>query len=229
MRTPFFILILLLVTGAGKAQSVQDTVPVTVRNIPAEKIKQYRSDPAFQYEPVNESAPDYWDRFWNWVWGKIDDMFSTPRGARAVKTGMIIVASGLLLFFIIQVSGINKSGLFGKKNTGDLQEFSTGEDIHAINFNQAIQQAVASQNYRLAVRLLYLQSLKALADRDMIHWQLDKTNSAYVKEIEDNAQQLAFYQLTRRFETNWYGNIPVNEHEFGVIRNQFEQFNQQLN
>ncbi|MBE7169955.1 MAG: DUF4129 domain-containing protein [Williamsia sp.] len=230
MRNFLFILVLLLVAETGTPQGKQDTTQVSVRNISAERIKQYQADPAFQYDPLSEPAPSYWDRFWLWVWSKISKLFGTPRGARIFRWIMIIFASGLLLFFIIRLSGMSGSGLFGKKNRGDLEpDFSTGEDIHAINFNKAIQQAVAAGNYRLAVRLLYLQSLKALADRDMIHWQLDKTNSAYVKEIRDDAQKTAFYQLTRRFENNWYGNMPVSENDFVLIRGQFEQFNQQLN
>lgn len=229
MQNLFLLLILLLVTSVCPAQHVPDTVPVKVRKISAEKINQYRRDPAFRYEPVSEAAPSYWDRFWEWIWGKIDSVTGTPRGARVTKILLIAAASGLLLYFIIRLSGMNRTGLFGKKNTGDLlQAEAIEEDIHSINFNQSIQQAIANKNYRLAVRLLYLQSLKVLSDRDMIQWQLDKTNSAYVKEIKGETQQAAFHQLTLWFENNWYGNIPVSETAFGLIKNQFEQFNQQL-
>lgn len=229
MRNLFLLLVLLLVAWVCPAQRVPDTVPVTVRKISAEKIKQYRMDPTFRYEPVSETAPSYWDRFWEWVWSKINKLTGTPRGARMINILLIAAASGLLLYFIIRLSGMDRTGLFGKKNTGDLLPGEAlDEDIHSINFDQSIHQAVANRNYRLAVRLLYLQSLKSLADRDIIQWQLNKTNSAYVKEIKGQPQQAAFHQLTLWFENNWYGNMPVNETDFGLIKNQFEQFNQQL-
>ena len=229
MQNLFILLLFLLATCACPAQRTPDTAPVTVRKISAEKIDRYRTDPTFQYEQANETAPSYWDRFWDWIWSKIGSLTRTPHGARVTRILLIAVASGLLLYFIIRLSGMNRTGLFGKKNTGDLlQGEAMNEDIHSINFNQAIQQAVANSNYRLAVRLLYLQSLKALADRDMILWQLDKTNSAYVKEIKDESQQNAFYQLTLWFENNWYGNIPVSEARFGLIKDQFERFNKQF-
>ena len=229
MRHLIFTLILVMAVSACPAQGLRDSTPVTVRKIPADKLNAYRADPAFQYEPATEPVPTYWDRFWDWFWGKIGNLVSTPRGARTIRLLLILFASGLLLFFIIRLSGMSSSGIFGKKNWSDpLEGHSTDEDIHAINFGLSIQQAIANSNFRLAIRLLYLQSLKALADRDMIHWQMDKTNSAYVHELKDGQQQAQFYQLTRRFENNWYGNMPVNENEFGLIKNQFEQFNQQL-
>jgi hypothetical protein len=102
------------------------------------------------------------------------------------------------------------------------------EDIHAIDFDRAIQDAIDTRNFRMAVRLLYLQSLKNLADRGLINWQLNKTNIAYVHELDNHEFQQTFRDLTFQFEINWYGDVPIDENEFGSVRDQFNRFKRQL-
>lgn len=229
MQRVFCIILLLCAHGGCFAQQTFDTSRVTVRNFNAGKIQGYTSDPAFKYETANEAPVSSWDRFWIWVWYKVNELMSKPATARTLKVISITAASALLVYFLIRLSGMNNSGLFGKKNTGDsLQYVTRDEDIYSINFNQALQQAINSRNFRLAIRLLYLQSLKNLADRMLIQWQINKTNSAYVSELKDELQQKDFHRLTMQFENNWYGNMPVHEHEFAAVREQFEQFNRQL-
>ena len=229
MQRVFVILILICIHGCCFAQQTPDTARIVVRSFNETTIRQYKSDSAFQYEPANETSQSSWDRFWMWIWYKIEEITSRPATARILKFLSIAIASALLLFFVIRLAGMNKAGLFGKRNTGDsLQFIASDEDIHAINFNQALQQAIDDRNYRLAIRLLYLQSLKNMADRSLIQWQINKTNSAYVSELQDPSQQKDFYRLTFQFENNWYGNMPVPEHEFISVREQFEAFNRQL-
>ena len=125
--------------------------------------------------------------------------------------------------------GIGPGSLFGKNNRFDPLNYAVGEEnIHTIDFNEAIQQAVDDKNYRLAVRLLYLQSLKILADKGTIDWRIDKTNYAYGQELAGQPFQQSFLTLTREFEYNWYGNRAASPKEFESIRQTFSDFNRQL-
>ena len=120
-------------------------------------------------------------------------------------------------------------GLFGKENKEEaLGYFVVEENIHAINFDAAIEKAIADKNFRFAVRLLYLQTLKNLAGIGLINWQVNKTNIAYVEELNGNIHQAGFRNLTRQFEKNWYGYLPIEESEFRQVMNHFNQFNQKL-
>ena len=120
-------------------------------------------------------------------------------------------------------------GLFGKKNKEETLDYSVMEDnIHTINFEAAIEQAIADKNFRFAVRLLYLQTLKNLTHAGLINWQVNKTNVAYVEELNGNEYQQHFRRLTRQFENNWYGYLPIEEKEFGAVIDHFNQFNQKL-
>ena len=207
---------------------VYDSAHLVQRSFEQGKLSEYKADKDFQYNRYKEPPASLWQRFWDWFWLKIAEMLSTKEGALTFKTVMISVALLVLGFFIYKLTGMSKAGLF-KRNTGDVSGYTVSdEDIHGINFEQAIEQAIQNNNYRLAVRMLYLQTLKTLADRHLINWQLNKTNIAYLQELQASTHQQAFSHLTWQFESNWYGDMPIDATEFGEVRNQFNQFNRQL-
>ncbi len=205
-----------------------DTSRVVQRTFTPAAINGYKGDKDFQYNRYKEPPASLWDRFWNWVWSMIEDVLSTEQGAFTFRTVLIVLAIVVLGYFIFRLTGMNKAGLF-KRNTGDVSAYTiSDEDIHAINFEQAIEQAVQNGNYRLAVRMLYLQTLKKLADRQLINWQLNKTNIAYLQELQASSYQQGFSHLTWQFESNWYGDMPIDAAEFQGVRDQFNQFNRQI-
>ena len=225
----FLVLLLFLYGAVATAQPVAyDSSAVQRRSISSQVISRYRAEEAFQYDRYKEPPASWWQRFWQWFWQKVYDFLSTDTGGRAFKITLIVLAVAVLLFFIYRLTGMNKSGLF-QRNTGKVSGYSVSdEDIHSIPFEQAIEEAVQNGNYRLAVRLLYLQSLKELADKGLIQWQVNKTNIAYLQELGGTGYAPVFSNLTRQFENNWYGDVPIRETEFTEVRQQFNQFNRQI-
>ena len=232
MRTSIICLLILFIQFNGSAQQtiLYDTSTIQVRHYPADKMSVYKTDPAFQYERTIEPPSSRWRRFWDWVWSLFTRMFETPLGALIFNYyTLIIIAVVIIVFFIMKLTGMTDGRFFGKKNTGDgLSYTALDEDIHSINFNEAIQQAVDEGNFRLAVRLLYLQSLKNLTDNGKINWQVNKTNLAYLHELSGTVYEQQFFELTKQFEYNWYGNWPATEPQFAGIKQTFNDFNKQL-
>ena len=111
-----------------------------------------------------------------------------------------------------------------KSRSADLAYSESLENIHEINFDEAIEKAIASHNYRLAVRLLYLKCLKQLSDASLIAWTPEKTNNAYINELSDAGQRLSFKVLTRQFEYVWYGEFYIDDNVFKNINLMFQQF-----
>ena len=231
MRRTLIILSLLFFPAWLIAQTEirYDTASVSVRKFSPAAIKSYKENPVFQYDRIIEPPRSLWDRFWDWFWSKIAQLFSSKESWSLIRTILVILASAILLFFILKLLGMTNAGLFGKENKNDAPGYSiTEEDIHSINFEAAIQEAVNEGNFRFAVRLLYLQSLKKMADLGLINWQLNKTNIAYLQELSGSKHYRHFTHLTVQFENNWYGDLPIEENEFRAVRDQFTAFNQQL-
>lgn len=227
------LLVIAILLGYGmclsQEQIANDSSSVTVRHFSSTIITGYKADPAFQYDRIIEPPKSVWDRFWEWFWQKIAQTIGSKQGGRIFNTVLILLAAAILTFFIIKLTGMQNAGLFGKKNTGNALDYSIhDENIHTIDFDAAIHEAVEKRNFRFAVRLLYLQTLKYLTDQKLINWQLNKTNITYVQELNGTAYQQSFTDLTFQFENNWYGDLPIEESEFIQVKDHFYQFNRQL-
>lgn len=227
------LLIIVILLGydmcLSQEQISNDSSTITVRHFSSAAITGYKADQDFQYDRIIEPPKSVWDRFWEWFWQKVAQTIGSRQGGRIFNIILILLAAAILTFFIIKLTGMQNSGLFGKKNTGNALDYSIhDENIHTINFDAAIQEAVDKKNYRVAVRLLYLQCLKLLTDRRLINWQVNKTNVTYVQELSGSTYQQSFRDLTFQFENNWYGDLPIEESEFIQVKDHFNQFNRQL-
>jgi len=225
------ILILMLLCRFVQAQKpvVYDTAAIEIRSLDASTINRYKADPAFQYDTSLTKPRSWWERFWSRFWERVGRMLSSGNGIITTKIFLVAIAVIIMVYFVLVLSGMGREGLFGKKSNSNPLDYTVSEeDIHSINFDAAIEEAVSNKNYRFAVRLLYLRTLKKLTDDGVINWQVNKTNIAYLKELNGKAFQYDFGNLTLQFENNWYGDLPIDEKEFQTVRNEFNRFNQNL-
>ncbi len=205
-----------------------DTSKIVVRSFDDKALQDLKKNKDFQYDRLVEPPKSLWERFWDWVWWQITQIMRTKRGRTTVWSALLLLGVAAIVFFVVKVMGMNKGGLFARGSGSDLPYTSTGEDINTISFDEAINKAIDNKNFRLAIRLLYLQSLKHLADKGYIDWQINKTNNDYISEVFGKPWQSLFKKLTYNFEYSWYGEMNVAEDDFKNLQAQFQQFNNQL-
>jgi len=140
----------------------------------------------------------------------------------------LVIIGGFATFLIIYLSSSNV-GLFRRSRiiNEETEEMET-TDIFAINYQKEIDKAIASNDFRLAVRLMYLKLLKQLADRNIIQYKHDSTNFEYLLQLQSTNMYPEFYKLTRNYEYSWYGQFEVDKEKFAVIRKDFDQFDRKL-
>lgn len=230
MLRRIFILIFVCIASVCFAQrKVQsDSSTIEVRSFNNSEIDKLKAAEEFQYDRYKEPPKSLWDRFWSWFWYKVDQILSTKGGRTTLWTLFIVLGVLVITYFVLKVMKMNKGGLFGRSSSQNLDYTISSEDIHGISFEEAIQDAIANSNFRLAVRLLYLQSLKKLSDNNYINWQLNKTNTDYLQETRDKKWHSLFSTLTYNFEYTWYGETAVDKDRFNAVQQQFIQFNNQL-
>jgi Domain of unknown function (DUF4129) len=226
-----FIIILLYFFNAVTAQKEKlafDSSLVQQRHFSESSIKAYTNDEDFQYEKEAVETPSAWDRFWQWFWNKYNEIISTEAGRTTMQIIYWLLGIAAVTFFVLKVINMNRMNLFDASSQTDIPYAIEDENIHTIYFNEAIQQALQSGNYRLAIRLLYLQNLKILADRSLIVWQPNKTDADYLREIVKPGLKQSFKNITDIFEYAWYGNLVVTKDDFAGIQKEFAQFQNQL-
>ncbi len=225
MRFLFVLIFFFYTTLASKGQSrlTFDSSNISIRSFNDSSINAFKKDKQFQYDKIGEPVLSLWDRFWMWFWDWVDRILSTPGGAITFKTILIILGVAALVFFIWKLIG-DKTKLFSGKGAKGLPYDISDEDIHSISFEDAIKEAIANENYRLAVRLVYLHSLKLLSDKELIDWKPGKTNTTYLFELRDHRSFPSFNNLTQEFEFAWYGGEEVSKERYEEIDAAFNDF-----
>jgi hypothetical protein len=104
------------------------------------------------------------------------------------------------------------------------EEAEMTDDIFALNYDKEISKAVEAKDFRLAVRLLYLQTLKDLSDKNLIDYRYGRTNSDYVAQLGNSRYHRDFFRLTRNFEYTWYGQFSLSAEAYEMMRTDFSQF-----
>ena len=230
MRYLVIIVFLFLanISFASKPPLPADNSPVQVRQPTESQLKTYRQDPAYQY--YEEAAPppqDFWGYLWRSIIRWLDEFFGNPDYGTTRKVLGYLFVITMTIFVILKLIGVDVVGVFSKKSSQMLPYDILGENIHGIPFNEAIESATKTGNYRLAVRLYYLRMLKELSDNGLIDWQLNKTNRMYSYELTGELKH-SFEVITAQFEYVWYGDFALNQTYFKQIRQEFEEFGGQV-
>ncbi|PWS28062.1 hypothetical protein DHW03_10920 [Pedobacter yonginense] len=198
---------------------------VELRKIDREAIKTYSKQKDFIYEDAAPETLTWWDKFWNKFWKLIDKLLGNKISGSVLKVVLIAVAIAAVVFIAIKLIGLDFRLLSGKSKSLEVPFEESLENIHEIDFDDQISNALQTQNYRLAVRLLYLKTLKNLSDKQLINWLPDKTNQAYVLEIADEGRRDEFSKLTNQFEYIWYGEFFIDKTTFENVNQSFHDFN----
>ena len=218
---------LLLLPGlamAGGQQTAQSKAGI--RTISQSRLNDFRSQNDFNYYRKLNPKQNWFDQMWDSFWQKVYDFLSSTSYEHFWKYVLYAIIIVVLVVAVLQLAKIDFAGFFMKSKTAakPISFSDAPENIHEIDFDAEIEQAVAQKQYRLAVRLYYLKSLKSLSDRDLIKWESDKTNRSYLKELRPGQLRQQFDQLTLFFELAWYGEVPVDEAYFNKIREKFTLF-----
>ncbi len=210
---------------AKKATVTLDSAKIDLREFNKSKLESHSKETDFIYDDVPAPNLSLWDRFWQWVWRLIGNTLSNKVAGGFVKYLAIIALVGLVVFIVLKIIGADLKIFSRQSQKVEVPYTESDDNIHEIDFNEQIEKAITNANYRLAVRLLYLRSLKKLSDNGLIHWLPEKTNQTYISEINDPDKKKQFSRLTHQFEYVWYGEFFINKDDFYVIKDTFERFN----
>jgi len=202
----------------------EEAFQINVRLLPDSRIEKYKSDPGFNYQNSEPGSEDWISKIKNWF----NQQLAALSSSKTYSTIIDILYYGLMFIaLILIIRGLIKADkrglLFGKINTQKIKMVERKEDINSLDFDQLIISAIDSNNYKLAVRYLFLKSLQKLSDRGFIELKNNKTNYQYISEISNNNIASVFRHTTLRFEWIWYGNFPIDEN---IMKSSKKEFNE---
>lgn len=213
------ILLFIFCCSIMQARALQvtyvDTTHCVVKTFDQKKLDAYRAQRDFNYESTPEKGSGIFGLLAFLIANFIDGLDHVHVGGISLFD---VLFYGLAIFaaimIVLQFFKINISGVFLKEPDSIITHKAFTENVHELDFDTLITNAVNGANYRLAIRLYYLKTLKKLSDNGLINWQKNKTNFEYYYELKGVEQRKQFYDLTRVFESVWYGNHEITATDF---------------
>lgn len=178
------------------------------------QLARWQSDAAYNY---NRELITPEINLLDWVSRQLGEFLRKIFGSRFANeySELILVCIAVVILLLICWFVYKKRPELFMRSVKKTLPYTVEEDtIYGVDFPEGINEALSQRNYREAVRLLYLQTLKQLSDADRIEWKPYKTPTQYLYEV----RLPAFRQLTNHFLWVRYGNFEATEELFRTMR-----------
>ncbi len=182
-------------------------IPISGTGNPLEKLNQVLQDDRFQYPDVTPTPIPEQDAF------NIPDIPMPGVGLSQILLigiGLLLVA-GLFVYFLrglkIQTTAI--------KTADELDDVPET----AADARELAQTSEQVQDYRNAVRYLYLSSLLTLDEQGLIHFDRTLTNREHLQQIANQPRLLEMLRpVVNTFDNVWYGFAVLDEVRYEEFR-----------
>ena len=198
-----------------------DKSEIDVRNINDNDLQNYKNNKDFDYRKEITTPENYFAKILN----KIINFFF-GNGNLFGKIIKYIIIALFFIFIIIKLLGFKANSLFYKnksiENIIPIEE--NIDNIKDLDIDKIINNAIKNKDYKKAIRYLFIKTLKQLSSKEIINWQINKTNRDYYYEISDKNIKEQFIKLSQIFTYVWYGDFKINEEKFTELKQYFSNF-----
>ncbi|WP_136073201.1 hypothetical protein [Candidatus Ulvibacter alkanivorans] len=193
----------------------------------SEALSEKYSGSDYDYDQMDGEAQNFIARGLGWFFQQLADMLGIQMSYEMQKflEFLFYALLGILILYIILklLIGENATAFFTRKSTMVAPLNIEEEHIENIDLDTYISDALAQQNYRLAIRYMYLRSLKLLSAHSLIDWHYDKTNTDYYREIDNEQVKANFKKVSYLYDNIWYGEYDLNNIGFQSAKVDFDQ------
>ncbi|MBC8042876.1 MAG: DUF4129 domain-containing protein [Rhizobacter sp.] len=217
-----------LILRAGDPQVRKDSAAIALRRPDAAKLEAFLNDGTFHYDRQPPPTATFWQLVRYWLWQTFFDLSQNQYWSPFWRIVSYLIFGAAAVFVILKLTQTDLKGLFYGGKGGSLDFQTIVEDIHGLDLDALIDEAIQNKQYRRAVRYCYLRALKLLSNQNLIVWRADKTNRDYISELRQSDLRPALADLTNQFEHVWYGDFPIDEPRFLRVRAQFDAFTKTL-
>ncbi len=186
----------------------------------ARDFKERYSGTEYQYDTTNSTG--WFTRLKEAFIQFILDLFRLGSRHEAQNIADIFLKIFYVLIFIAVVYFIvraimNKEGQWIFRKPSD-RKIITARDIenniHGTDFHELVSHAVTAGRYREAVRYYYLWLLQRLSEKELIDYDVEKTNSDYLRELEHHGLQQEFRYASYLYNYIWYGEFSIDKQQY---------------
>ena len=131
---------------------------------------------------------------------------------------LAIVGLAVLVFFLFFKASQDQGR---KKIHGDIEGIKPTE-IPKSELELLLDDALAKEDYREAIRIYFIFTIRGLIKKDWIEWEKEKTNFSYLTEMRGNQYETQFESCVSVYEIVWYGERDISKEEFKILEPRFK-------
>ncbi|MCD6063975.1 MAG: hypothetical protein K0R82_1886 [Flavipsychrobacter sp.] len=187
-------------------------------------------DPAFHYKNSREAQqklPQPQENLLNKIGSILIDFFTSPIG----KFIGWVIFFALIAWTLFKVFFNNDGWLFARKAKSiDKPALENVEEDNMIDtdWEHQLDRAMQESDARLAIRFSFMRSLQLLQLNGLIHFQDNKTNADYYRELGKAELKNDFKQLSKQYEHTWYGQLDVSDDAYRTYMTTFNDLKNRL-
>ena len=172
--------------------------------------KQFKNDKAYDYYQIKPEGRSFFDTmaeaFFIWLRKNVNPniTFKQVKITLWIITGIVVI---IILFLIYYY----RPSLFYINRKKKIDFLVEDEDIHTLDFDELIKEALNSGRFSDAIRWIYLLTLKELHERQHISWDPFKTVIEYTYELKRTDLKPDFKNLSLQFLYYRYGNFDATQ------------------
>ncbi len=183
------------------------------------RLSYWQSDPAFDYNAELSVSPPArrGNVLLDWLYDILSKLLELIFGRQIdvnYTRAILIVLIFLFIVLLIWMMYKKRDRWLPYFRASSVPHEVSEDTIYGVDFDADIRMAVSQGDYREAGRLIYLQTLRNLSDRELIFWELYKTPTQYLYELKKEDLRTSFRSLTNHFLQIRYGNFQATPYTF---------------
>lgn len=194
-----------------------------------ENFKSKYKDDTFIYD-IKKAEKNWIEQFTEWILKKLSTYFDVKAtenvlGIIDITVKIIAVLIVIFVIYLIVNRLLNKEGnwIFASNTDKKLIRYDDIEEhLTETDFEILIAKTLKNKQQRLAIRYYYLWLLKIMWEREMIIWDIEKTNQDYANELQNQSFKEDFTYLSYLYNHIWYGEFDMNISTFEKSKTAFE-------
>lgn len=226
-RHIFHLLLLVIPVFSGitlfaSIKPIVDSSDVVIRQPDQKFLDSYRSQKEFIYAPAPLQT-NFLKQLWIYLLNKIEEWISF---SKAIPLIFRILIWGLVIFFVfIAITQTRLYHLFYSDNEIESTSYNISKsDEEIVDYDEAIGQFKARQQFRDAIRVFYLKVINGLFTHGYLQFSKEKTNFDYLHDLTNDDLKSQFSAITSIYNHVWYGDVEINEDQFLRLSSSFQSF-----
>ncbi len=215
------LIIFAIIFGAtnciSKPTQRYDRSVVEVRMPEKSSVDDLKNNKNFQYDTKIKKQNNFFAKIMYRLYELFLKLFSNKGISSSI---MYLIIAAAIIFIIIKLLKTDlRSVFYLPRKRMKISHKELTDDITKMTLHKLISKAEQEQNFRLAIRYLFLKELKILKEAGLIDWKIDKTNKDYIVELKSELSKNKelkkdFEEKTSIYEYTWYGNFEISEEEY---------------